>query len=407
MDNSNKTVAMCCIECGGALRFDSTLGKLKCEYCDSTYTNEEVEAHFKAQEQKEAEKESGADWGKESETMVAYSCSTCGAEIITEENTAAMRCPYCGNSTIVPAQFEGAIRPDYVIPFAFDKKQAEEKYKSYYVKRWLLPKSFLNDNKVEEIQGVYVPFWLYNGTVSVDAEYVATDTTEKDDKEIIKYYNVQRKGNIAFKNVPTDASKRMPDDLMDSVEPYKYDGLKPFSITYLPGFLAERFNVSEEEDRERAEKRVKETARQKTRETVGHDSIEKETEHLTVHYTDKKYALLPVWYLTTRWNEKQWRFAMNGQTGEFTGDLPIDKLKMTMMVAIAFLIPFLICALGFHKNVLGVILGLVVAGIASLIAYGTMKPVSKASSAEEYMKKLYLTVETEQFVKTVTKPKKK
>ncbi|MBQ9885274.1 MAG: hypothetical protein IJM37_00220 [Lachnospiraceae bacterium] len=406
MADQTKTIAAHCIKCGGELRFDPVSEKLKCEFCDSLFTSEEVEQYLKEKEEKLAIKEAGLDWGKDSQGMRAYGCSTCGAELIMEENTVAMRCPYCGSQTIVPAQFEGAIRPDYIIPFKYTKQQAEEKYRSYYSKKKLLPGSFLKGNYVEEIQGVYVPFWLYDGTVSINAEYVASDTEENAGEKVINYYNVQRKGNIAFKNVPADASKRMPDDLMDTIEPYDYDGLKDFSIAYLPGFLAERFNITANFDRERAEKRVRETAEKKIRETVKHDNIEKKQEHLTVNFMDKKYVLFPVWYLTTNWNNKQWQFAMNGQTGEFKGDLPIDNTKKWIITLIAFLIPFILTKLYFGNWVLPVIFGLIAAFIASMICSGSMKPVVRAYGAGDYMDKdVNLTVATEQFFRAEKKPK--
>ena len=38
-----------------------------------------------------------------------------------------------------------------------------------------------------------------------------------------------------------------------------------------------------------------------------------------------RLALVPVWILNTRWNGQIFTFMMNGQTGEFIGDLPMDK----------------------------------------------------------------------------------
>ena len=265
---ATNTTAVCCVNCGGTTVFDPTLGKLKCEFCDSVFTQEEAEAFFKEKEAHDQAKESGSDWGADADDMKSLSCSTCGAAMLAEENTAATICPYCGNSTVVESQFSGAVKPDFLIPFAFTKEQAMEKYKAYYQKRKLLPKSFLEGNKVEEIQGVYVPFWLYDGTVSITAEYEAVDRQETETEIIKKIYKAERRGSIAFQNVPADASARMPDDIMDSIEPFKFDALKPFSMTYLPGFLAERFDVTGDDDLERAEKRVKETTRQKTRDTV-------------------------------------------------------------------------------------------------------------------------------------------
>ncbi|EGC03455.1 hypothetical protein [Ruminococcus albus] len=395
-----------CPNCAGTLQFDPTIGKMKCIFCDSVFSQEEAEQFFAQQNEEEEIKESGADWGEDADGMRAYSCSTCGAEILCDQNTAATRCPYCDNTTVIEAQLSGAIKPDVVIPFAFTKEQAMEKYKGYYEKRKLIPKDFLSGSRVEEIQGVYVPFWLYDGSVSIDAEFEAADITDNGTEITRKIYKADRRGNIAFENVPADASKRMPDDIMDSVEPFDFGQLKPFSMTYMPGFLAERFDVEGDDDLERAEKRVTNTAKQKTRATVRHDEVTETRGDYKVNYTKKKYALLPIWYLTTSWNGKQWNFAMNGQTGNFTGDLPVDGTKLGIMtggsaLAAAVLLYLITKSIPF---ILGA--ALVVGLIVFLVAKGSMKPVHKATQANEYMaKKVSLVYSTDDYVRTERKKK--
>ena len=336
---TQNSTQMCCPNCGGTMEFDPGVGKLKCVFCDSVFTQEECAAFFSEQESQESAKQSGSDWGSDADDMKAYSCNTCGAEILADENTGASRCPYCGNTTIMEAQFTGAAKPDFVIPFAFSKQQAMEKYKEYYEKKKLLPKAFLDGNRVEEIQGVYVPFWLFDGAVTIDAEYEAADKEDTPTETVRRIYRAERRGTISFENVPADASKRMPDAIMDSVEPFRFDELKPFNMMYLPGFLAEKFDVEGDEDLERAEKRVVSTAKSKTQATVRHNEVHEKRGNFTVNYTKKKYALLPVWYLTTGWNGKQWSFAMNAQTGKFTGDLPVDYAKLGIVTALASIIP--------------------------------------------------------------------
>ena len=50
------------------------------------------------------------------------------------------------------------------------------------------------------------------------------------------------------------------------------------------------------------------------------------TGHLSAQ-TEARYldALFPVWLLSTSWRGENYLFAMNGQTGKFVGDLPVDK----------------------------------------------------------------------------------
>lgn len=403
---SENTMATQCVNCGGTLKFDPTVGKLKCEFCDSVFEPDAVEQMIAAEEARSKEKESGADWGNDADAMQALGCTTCGAQLLADQNTGATRCPYCGNSTIIPAQFSGAAKPDCLIPFALTKEQAMEKYRGYYEKRWLLPSSFLQNNQVEEIQGVYVPFWLYDGTASISATYEAYDERSTQTETIRDLFAVERRGTIQFHNVPADASQRMQDALMDSIEPYKFEALKPFSMSYLPGFLAERFDVDDSDDRSRIEKRVKETTSQRTRATVSHEGISKSDEHINVRFTGKQYVLLPVWCLTTRWNDQVFTFAMNGQTGQFTGDLPVDKGKLFALGAAAFLLPGILIYLLMKDIVPALIIAAIICLIAVAGAHGSMKPVHNAHGASDYMdKQIRLTLEKERHTRTERKPK--
>ncbi len=338
----HSVLAYTCPECGGSMVFNPKEGKMQCEYCDSLFTKEEVEKHFAAKEQKLVDKEAGKEWGEEEETMRGYNCSSCGADLIADQNTAVIRCPYCGNQTIAPTQFSGALRPDFVVPFAFDKKQAIEKYKGYYDKRFLLPKDFTVSSKIEEIQGVYVPFWLFSGTADASGKYEAYDSKTEGNYEIRDYYDSERAGKIGFKHVPADASVRMADDLMDSIEPYNFEALEEFTTAYLPGFLAEKFDVNEEDDKKRAEKRIAESVKEKLHNTIDHNGYNVKNENVDIHINETHYALLPVWMLTTNWNGKKWTFAMNGQTGKFTGDLPVSGGKLSLVAIGTFVVSLII-----------------------------------------------------------------
>ncbi|MBQ8947132.1 MAG: hypothetical protein IJ058_10005 [Lachnospiraceae bacterium] len=396
------TMASTCPACGGTLVWNPEAGKLKCEYCDSEYTNEEVEAAWRDKEANLTE--GGSADGDDAnamttESMKEYRCSTCGADLMADVNTAVMVCPYCGNQTIAPMQFAGNIKPDYVVPFAHSKKEAEQKYLEYYNKRFLLPRSFKSDNHVEEIQGVYVPFWLFSGKINIDAKYVAVD--EETDKEghthVTGRFQVRRQGHMSYAHVPTDASGRMDDALMDSIEPYELNDMKPFSLTYLPGFLAERYDVSEEDNRKRARERVQSTISSETRRTIRHDKIEDSNEQFRYENEKTDYALLPVWMLTTKWNDKTYKFAMNGQTGKMIGDLPISVPKFLAVIIPLFIILSIIGSYMTDGGSAGFVIAAVITVIVALVMHSSMKPVGRAGSATHYMTEpLKLTLEEEQ-----------
>lgn len=342
-----------CPACTGPLHFVGASGKLECEYCGASYEVAEIEALYAEKEEKAAAAQQAAeeanagqnppsedgdawdtsgfseDWGTEGDGMRAYSCPSCGAELICDENTAATSCPYCGNPTVVPGQFSGQLRPDFIIPFKLSKEDAVRALKGHYKGKFFLPKSFTQENHVQEIQGIYVPFWMFDGEAEGDARYAATrsHTYRSGDYEITEteHYDIYRAGSISFEKIPADASSKMPDDHMDSIEPYDYQELKPFSTAYLPGFLADKFDVTVEQCRQRADQRCEGTLSATLRDTVtGYHTCTLIHDSVNLKRGKVHYALMPVWMLNTKWKGKDFLFAMNGQTGKLVGDLPVS-----------------------------------------------------------------------------------
>ena len=264
--------------------------------------------------------------------MRAYNCPSCGAELICDETTAATSCPYCGNPAVVPSQFHGQQKPDYIIPFKLNKEAAIAALKNFYKGKKLLPRAFTEQNHIEEIKGVYVPFWLIDGTVDADVSYQATIThTHTSGNYRITttdHYEVRRAGTLDFLRIPADGSSKMPDPIMDSIEPFDYGELKRFSTAYLPGFYADIYDVPAEDALKRASRRACATSSDELRATVsGYTGCAEGMHSIRMAKHKAHYALLPVWMLTTNWNGNRYVFAMNGQTGKLIGDLPVSAGK--------------------------------------------------------------------------------
>lgn len=252
---------------------------------------------------------------------INYQCPACTAPLRFDGTS--------GNPTVIPGQFAGALKPDYVIPFKIDKKQAVNALKMHYGKKKLLPKAFKDENHIQEIKGVYVPFWLFDGKAQVEMNAAAMRTHQfKEGRYMVtvtEHYDLYRKGQVSFEKIPVDASSRMTDDFMDSIEPFDYAELKEFSMAYFAGFFADKYDVSVADSKSRADLRTENTAVEAVQNTLKHPGAVIRNRHVHLQRGDVHYALLPVWMLTTNWNGKRYMFAMNGQTGKLVGDLPMDK----------------------------------------------------------------------------------
>ena len=338
-----QTVNYQCPACMGPLHFSGETGKLQCDYCGGQYDPAEIQQRY-SQKEATAEKafNDASDISEEhswsSEGMRAYSCPSCGAEVVCDETTAATSCPYCGNPTVVPGQFGGMLKPDYIIPFRLDKDAAIAALKKYYKGKKFLPGAFSVQNHITKIQGIYVPFWLFDGTaeggIQADAQRIRSWTEGDYEITETEEYKIMREGEAQFLRIPVDASTKMPDAHMDSIEPFNYEELTDFSTAYLPGFLAEKYDVDKNESQPRATERMEASISALLSGTIeGYSAHQVTEQHVHYQKVGAKYALLPVWMLHTKWNSKDYLFAMNGQTGKLIGDLPVSKGKFAAWMA--------------------------------------------------------------------------
>ena len=324
-----------CPCCGGAIAFDSTLQKMKCPYCDTEFDMETLASYDAGlngeQDSMEWETSAGTQWQEgEADGLRTYVCKSCGGEIVGDENTAATSCPFCGNPVVMMGQFSGALKPDLVIPFKLDKNAAKAGLMQHLSGKRLLPKLFRSENHLDEVKGVYVPFWLFDANVDANIRYHATRTRVWSDSNYnyteTSHYSLVRAGCIAFDGVPVDGSSKMADDLMESIEPFDLNEAVDFQTAYLSGYLADRYDVTAEQSIARANARIRKSTEDAFAGTTdGYATVMAESSNLQLSNGKAKYALYPVWLLSTSWQGQNFLFAVNGQTGKIVGDLPMDK----------------------------------------------------------------------------------
>jgi DNA-directed RNA polymerase subunit RPC12/RpoP len=326
-----------CLNCGGEAVFDTSSQKMKCPFCDAEYETDALKSYEEALKEDVDDdmhfEMPSSEWAKEeNEKVKRYKCNTCGGRIIANAEEGVTTCPYCDSEIIITEQFSGDIRPDKVIPFKLNKKQAIAELYKYFHSKKLLPDDFKDKRHLQEIKGVYVPFWLYSakatGSFRMRAtrvrvfplgDYIYTETS---------FFALLRSGTLDFNNVPVDGSEKMADDMMESLEPYDLNDGVDFNTAYLAGFLADRYDVESDTASARANERIRNTTTEHFMHTaIGYNSVDIEHSSIKLDESKATYALLPVWLLTTKWQGKKYVFAMNGQTGKMVGDLPVDKGK--------------------------------------------------------------------------------
>lgn len=317
-----------CLSCHANLHFNPDSQKWSCDYCGSEYTLEELEKTYGTDEnlKNEKEVELNPDYN-------CYNCPNCGAEIIMDDTTTATFCVYCGSTAIIKNKLKGEFNPTKVIPFKKTKEDAINAFKEYKKGKLFMPDEFTNPNNIEKISGVYIPFFIYDcditSNVNIDATRIKSWSDSSYNYTKTDYYNLLRSSKMHFENIPVDGSSKFPDDIMNSIEPFDYNDLKNFSPSYLSGFLSERFDTSMDELFEIAKKRATSTVEREILSNVKsyNTKIINNRDHKIQKNDSSEYILLPVWMLNVSFDGKMYTFAMNGQTGKFIGNVPIDKKK--------------------------------------------------------------------------------
>ena len=349
---ADTSVSYKCPKCGAPLSFLPGHDKVTCEFCGSEYTTAEIEKLFAQKETQAAAATTTADkgwdtsqagtaWGQEEAAQFqTFVCSSCGAELVTDGNTMATECVYCGNPTMLPQRFNGDLKPDFIIPFKKTKDEAVAALKKFYEGKKLLPDAFTANNRVDALQSLYVPFWLFDSQVHALFHYDASNTKTyqegDDDVKETEHYNCVREAAIDFKKIPVDGSKKMDDDYMDSIEPFDYNEMIPFTTAYLTGHLADKYDVTAEESVSRAQDRVTASTTSIMDASLNYDAFQTTESNIEQTGGSVKYVMAPVWILTTKYEGKPYTFMMNGQTGKFVGSLPTDKGKEKKYMAMAF-----------------------------------------------------------------------
>ncbi|MDR1188596.1 MAG: TFIIB-type zinc ribbon-containing protein [Bifidobacteriaceae bacterium] len=349
-----------CPNCGGSLVYDAASGAMVCGNCGSRFDPAQFQTPWAADAvppvppAPPAEPAAGSQpafaqafspetfpWPGLTDVAGAapawppnelseYTCRSCGAVVVADPTSAAGSCPYCRSPIVIADQMTGALAPDLVIPFVTSRDQAVEALKKLYLGKRLLPKVFSTQNFIDEVKGVYVPFWLFDFDTQVIERYVAEDvhTRSAGSKRYVttRRFSAVRMGDARFTGIPADGSVNMPDAIMESIEPFDLSQARVFGPAYLAGFLAERYDVDSRQAFDRANQRVNQSAGTIFANTVtGHQTVSGAGSEVRIRDLRVHYGLLPVWMLTTIWRGQRFTFAMNGQTGRMVGDLPLDR----------------------------------------------------------------------------------
>lgn len=339
-----------CPNCDGGLIFSPKKQLFICEYCQSEFTREQVDAldpALKAHAEQTTAPDAaapgvaqpGVDAAAGEEFAAnAYSCPSCGAEVFTDPTTAASFCFYCHNPVILSGRLDGALRPDAVIPFTVQKDEVEKKFLDWCKSKWFIRGDFHGSVQMEKLTGVYFPFWMTDSTCDcrLDAQGNQIRVWRVGDIEHTEtsVFRIVRHADVSFDEFTLAAIDREDVKLANGVYPFDFSKAVDFSMAYLSGFQAEKRGLEAAQLKPEMEKDVKGFAEQIVEGTIGgYTGTVIQNRSTAVTNQNWKYLLLPVWAMTCQHGGKTYYYAVNGQTGKVCGRVPLSYGRLVAFAA--------------------------------------------------------------------------
>ncbi len=341
-----------CPDCNGEMHWDAAASAMRCQFCSKTVQVAEQEG---SRSVVEYDLEHGLAMASQRGYGVAVRttvCKECGATVSFGEATTATRCDFCDSPQVM--QQEGSrnvIRPESLVPFAVEKKVATDKFKHWLRKLWFRPFDLKHKAEVEEMHGVYIPYWCFDSNVASHwtaqsgTYYYETETyTDRDasGNTVTKTRQVQKtrwrwtSGNRKdhYDDLLVCASKGLPRDMAEKLRSFDTASLRPWEPGFLAGWKAEEYAVDLNTSWKEAVERMEASQRQRCSGDVPGDTqrfLSVENQFSGERF---KHVLLPLWISSYRYQEKVYRFLVNGQTGEVTGKAPLSWFKILLLVVI-------------------------------------------------------------------------
>ena len=343
-----------CSNCGAKLAYDAGAQAMKCPYCGTQQDIPNQPQTKGAPAGREIPIEEGLRLAARGfgTPVTQVSCSDCGASVNVSPGEQTAKCAFCGSQQVLAQEAPGtAIRPESLVPFKLDKKAANEKFEVWLGELWFRPNDLKKMAKLQEMGGVYIPFWTFDAWASSDwsadagyhyyeTEYYTDDNGNQASRQVQRTRWVPASGHRQdfFDDTLVCASRGLPPELVSKFETFDTKQLTAYQPQFLAGWRAESYAVELMPAWGSAQARMGDVQRGRCSSDVPGDtqrnlSVRNEFSHVTF-----KHVLLPIWIAAYRYNGKPYQFLVNGQTGEVVGKAPWSVWKITLAILAAAIV---------------------------------------------------------------------
>ncbi len=346
--DTNLTGEIACTSCGASLKFKPGTDHLTCNFCGAENEIPHIPKEIEELDFNEymAKFEASAPVSE----VKTVQCKNCAATTTTPPNITSMDCPYCATPLIMEqCKTENIITPHAVLPFKLSAKDSGEKFRSWIKGLWFAPNKLKKMALVTDgMKGIYTPYWTYDAKTHSyyvgqrgvyhykNVSYTAVENGKTVTKTRRERYTVWTMATGAvhnnFDDIVINASKSLPQQDADAIEPWPLKDVKSFTPEFLSGFLSEKYQIGLKGGLDSAKKKMEKVINQAVRKDIGGD--EQRIITLTTDYRDItfKHMLLPIYISSYRYNNKVYRFIVNGATGKIKGERPWSVGKIVLAV---------------------------------------------------------------------------
>ena len=354
---------MACKSCGALLTFKPGTLKLVCQYCHAE--NDIVQsAQTEIRENNLEEFLAKHADEKEKVTITTIKCETCGATSTVNPALASDKCPFCATTFVLKNGSSSSIyKPQYLLPFGIDDKNAKARFKTWLKKLWFAPIELAGyADRADRLNGMYLPFWTfdcdteshYQGERGIDTTRTSTRTNSKGQQEQhsvtdTNWHSVSGNVSNTFDDLLIEASKSLPKKILRELEPWDLKNVVAYNDQYLSGFRTETYQIDLPTAYQEGKLQMESDITASIHQHIGGDHQRIDSVDTIYRNPKFKYILLPVWISAYRYKDKLYQFIINARTGEVQGERPYSKGKIALAI-IGGIILAIVLYFAFGKN---------------------------------------------------------
>ncbi|MCA9056942.1 MAG: zinc ribbon domain-containing protein, partial [Planctomycetaceae bacterium] len=291
-------------------------------------------------------------------TQLHFRCESCGAEVGTDPNHRSYVCPFCDSTFVVEFSPErtGRQRPEFVIGFAVTPEQALQTFQRWISSNaWFRPGDLKSAQIAEKLKGVYLPFWSFSmlavsqWSASIgenwDRKETYTTTNSKGETEThtrtvteTEWWPLAGNHHQYYSGYLISGSRGLSQHEADRIKPFHLTALSRYQPSFLAGWLSEEYSVSREEALELCRREFYQWEQQNVAAFLPGDRHRQLSVSTRFHHEESDLCLLPVYVLSYRYQNKLYRFLVNGQTGKHVGDKPVSGRRIALAAGVCVFI---------------------------------------------------------------------